>query len=211
MEDSRLMLLKEPALAEQAPEQPGLPASDKTLAEACRRGDPDAFRALFERYKDAIYSVALRYSGDQASAQDITQETFLKAFTAIHNFRGDAALKSWLYRLAVNCCFDQKRRRRRLTPLLDEVLAYLPSTQSGAFEDVLRAEVSGKVQAAVAGLSDAHRILIVLRYTEGLSYDQIAEVLGYSAGTVASRLSRIHRILERRLARFATQHKGGRS
>ena len=102
-----------------------LEESDKELIEACRRGDPDAFRALFELHKDQVYSIALRYSGDPAIAQDIAQETFLKLFTRIGSFRGESDFSSWLYRLVVNSCLDQKRKTRRLAPLLDEALAIL--------------------------------------------------------------------------------------
>jgi RNA polymerase sigma-70 factor (ECF subfamily) len=173
------------------------------LIEACRRGAPEAFRDLFDRYKDLVYTVAYRYSGEHAHAQDIAQETFLKVFVGIRNFRGESTLKSWLYRLTVNSCLDQKRRHRRLTPLLDEVLGMLQAPDLSALDDVLRAELSSHVRNVVADLSDEHRMLIVLRYTESLSYDEIAAIMNCSTGTIASRLSRIHKLLERRLARFA--------
>jgi RNA polymerase sigma-70 factor (ECF subfamily) len=180
-----------------------LEGSERELIEECRRGAPEAFRALFERYKDLVYSVALRYSGEPATAEDITQETFLKALVGLRSFRGDSGLKTWLYRLTVNSCLDQKRRRSRLTPLLDEALAILQTPDLSAFENLLRVELGAHVRTAIAALHDEHRILIVLRYTENLSYDEIAAILGISSGTVASRLSRAHKVLERRLARIA--------
>src|SRR3954451_13805398 len=100
-----------------------LEETDHQLIEECQRGQPDAYRALFEKYKDTVYSVALRFSGDPAVAQDIAQDTFLKLFSAIGTFRGDSNFESWLYRLVVNCCFDQKRRARRWAPLMDELLS----------------------------------------------------------------------------------------
>jgi RNA polymerase sigma-70 factor (ECF subfamily) len=184
-----------------------LEGSEKELIEACRQGAVEAFRELFDRYKDLVYTVAFRYSGEDAIAQDITQETFLKVFVAIRNFRGDANLKSWLYRLTVNSCLDQKRRTRRLIPLLDDFLGMLQAPDRSALDGVLRSELSGHVRTVVAGLSDKHRMLIVLRYTESLSYDEIAAIMNCSAGTVASRLSRIHKVLERRLSRFARGRK----
>jgi RNA polymerase sigma-70 factor (ECF subfamily) len=177
--------------------------SEQELIEDCRQGAPEAFHDLFDRYKDLVYTVAFRYSGEAALAQDIAQETFLKVFVSIRNFRGEANLKSWLYRLTVNSCLDQKRRTHRLMPLLDEFLGMLPTPELSALDGVLRAEVSGHVQTVVASLSDEHRMLIVLRYTESLSYDEIAGIMNCSAGTVASRLSRIHKLLGRRLSRFA--------
>jgi len=180
-----------------------LEESERELIEECRRGAPEAFRALFERYKDLVYSVAFRYSGEQSAAEDIAQETFLKALVGIRAFRGESGLKTWLYRLTVNSCLDQKRRRNRLTPLVDEALSILRAPDLTAFDDLLRAELSTRVRAVVATLHDEHRMLIVLRYTENLSYDEIAAVLGCSTGTVASRLSRVHKVLARRLARIA--------
>jgi RNA polymerase sigma-70 factor, ECF subfamily len=182
-----------------------LEKSDKQLIEACRRGDPDAFRALFELHKDQVYSIALRYSGDAVIAQDIAQETFLKLFTRIGSFRGQADFSSWLYRLVVNSCLDQKRKTRRLMPLLDDAIALLQAPDISAFDEVARAELSYHVRAVVESLGDDQRMLLVLRYTQGLSYDEIARILGMSNGTVASRLNRIHRTLERRLSRFATR------
>jgi RNA polymerase sigma-70 factor (ECF subfamily) len=185
-----------------------LEETDRELVEACQRGEAEAFRALFERYKDKVYSIALRYSGDGAAAEDIAQETFLKLFVGIGGFRGEASFSSWLYRLVVNSCLDQKRRAWRLTPLLDEALVMLRAPGQNALDGMMREEISAHLRAVLAGLSDEQRMLLVLRYTQALSYDEIGEILGTSAGTVASRLSRIHRTLERRLSRFA--EKGGR-
>jgi RNA polymerase sigma-70 factor, ECF subfamily len=185
-----------------------LEGSERELIEECRRGAPEAFRALFERYKDLVYSIAFRYSGERSAAEDITQETFLKTLVGIRSFRAESGLKTWLYRLTVNSCLDQKRRRSRLTPLLDEALALLPATDDlSALDGILRAELSSHVRAAVATLHDEHRMLIVLRYTENLSYDEIAAILGCSGGTVASRLNRAHKVLARRLSRLV--HRKG--
>jgi RNA polymerase sigma-70 factor (ECF subfamily) len=176
-----------------------LEATDKELVEGCQRGEPDALRALFERHKDKVYSIALRYSGDRTVAMDIAQDAFLKLFSGIHSFRGDSSFDAWLYRIVVNSCFDQKRRARRLIPLVDGLRDALRAPGASALEEVLRSELSGRVRSAVEGLPPEQRIVIVLRYTQGLSYDEIAEILGCSAGTVASRLNRAHKILGRRL------------
>ena len=173
------------------------------LIEACRRGEPEAFRALFERYKDKVYSIALRYAGDAAVAQDITQETFLKLFSAIGNFRGDSSFESWLYRLVVNCCFDQKRRTRRLVPIVDELLSALRAPDASILDEVLRAEMSAHIRSVVGSLPPQQRMVIVLRYTQGLSYDEIAGILGCSSGTIGSKLNRIHKVIARRLVLLA--------
>ena len=145
-----------------------LEETDKELVAGCLRGESEAFRALFERNKDRVYSIALRYSGDDAIAQDIAQETFLKLFVGLKSFR-EASFTSWLYRMVVNSCLDQKRSARRLMPLLDNVLAMIEAPDMSALDNVVRAELSGHVREVVASLPDEQRMLIVLRYTEGLS------------------------------------------
>jgi len=180
-----------------------LEETGEELIESCRRGDPEAFRALFEMYKDRVYSVALRYSGDATLAQDIAQETFVKLFSTIGSFRGDSRFESWLYRLVVNSCFDHKRRTRRLMPLFDGLRSVLRTPSASALDEMLRNETSVQLKSVIASLPPDQRMVIVLRYTQGLSYDEIAEIMGCSAGTVGSRLNRVHKLLETRLARLA--------
>lgn len=177
-----------------------LDASDREVIEACRRGDQDAFRVLFEAHKDRVYSIALRYSGDPAAAMDIAQDTFLKLLSRIQDFRGDSQFESWLYRLVVNACLDHQRRGRRWMPFLGELVDRLRSPRETVLHELMRAELQSEVQVVIGKLPPEQRIVIVLRYTEGLSYDQIAEILGCSAGTIASRLNRAHKFLERRLS-----------
>lgn len=185
-----------------------LDGAERELVESCQRGEREAFRALFELYRDKVYSIALRYTNDESSAMDIAQDTFLKLFSSIRDFRGQARLESWLYRLVVNSCLDHKRRRRRLLPFVGQCLEELRFTGESALHKLLQQELSEQVRSAVAGLPSDQRIVIVLRYTEGLSYEEIAEALGCSKGTVASRLNRAHSILERRLARLAKEEGG---
>jgi RNA polymerase sigma-70 factor (ECF subfamily) len=177
-----------------------LESNDRDVVEACRRGDPDAFRVLFETHKDRIYSIALRYSGDAAVAMDIAQETFLKLLSCIHDYRGEANFETWLYRVVVNKCLDHHRRGRRLMPLVNDFLNLIRTTGETVLHQLLRTEFEENVQHVVKTLSPEQRIVVVLRYTEGLSYEEIAGILGCSTGTVGSRLSRAHRVLERRLS-----------
>jgi len=176
-----------------------LEGSDRDLIEGCRRGDRESFRALFETHKDKIYSIALRFSGNEALAMDIAQDTFLKLFSSMAEFRGDSSFSTWVYRLVVNSCLDHKRRSWRLIPIADDVVAMLRAP-GDALHSLLRSEMQGRVQGAVEKLPADQRIVVVLRYTEGLAYEEIAEVLGCSIGTVASRLNRAHKALERRLS-----------
>ena len=170
------------------------------VIQACQRGDEEAFRVLFETHKDRVYSIALRYTGDSAAAMDIAQDTFLKLLSSIGQFRREASFESWLYRLVVNSCLDYHRRRRRFLPLLDEALDIFRAPSENALHDLLREEQEERVQQVVARLPEEQRIVVVLRYTEGLSYEEIADLLGCRRGTVASRLNRAHKALERRLS-----------
>jgi RNA polymerase sigma-70 factor (ECF subfamily) len=187
-----------------------LEQTERELVEACQRGEREAFRALFERHKDKVYSIALRYGGDTAIAMDIAQDTFLKLFSSIRSYRGDSSFESWLYRLVVNACFDQKRKTSRLMPLADELLDVLRAPGASALDEVVREEMSHRVRSVVESLPPEQRMVIVLRYTQGLSYEAIAGILGCSAGTIASRLNRVHKVLERRLSRFAGAKGGNR-
>ena len=176
-----------------------LESNDRDLVEACRRGERDAFRALFETHKDKVYSIALRFTGEESLAMDIAQDTFLKLFSSIAEFRGDSAFSTWVYRLVVNACLDHKRRSWRLIPIADELIAVLRSP-GDSLSALMHSEMRGRVRAAVDKLTSDLRITVVLRYTEGLSYEEIARILNCSTGTVASRLNRAHKALERRLS-----------
>jgi RNA polymerase sigma-70 factor (ECF subfamily) len=176
-----------------------LEGSERELVEACQRGERDAFRTLFELYKGKVYSVALRFAGEEAAAMDIAQDTFLKLFSRMQDFRGDAAFETWVYRMVVNSCLDHRRRQRRLMPLAEGFLRALRAP-GDSLADMLRSERARRVRAAVDRLSPDLRMVVVLRYTEGLAYEEIAAVLGCSTGTVGSRLNRAHKKLGKRLA-----------
>ena len=176
---------------------------DQDVIEGCQRGDEAAFRDLFESHKDKVYSIALRFSGDAGAAMDITQDTFLKLMDRISQFRGDSSFDSWLYRLVVNACMDHRRKQRRILPVLEGFFDSFRSPEESTLEHLMRDEMQQQVQEVVSRLAPDHRIVVVLRYTEGLSYEEIADLLNCSRGTVASRLNRAHKILERRLGALA--------
>ena len=169
-----------------------------TTAEAvelCRRGEREGFRLLYGLHADAVYSLALRFSGNEAAARDIAQEVFLKLFASIGGFRGEARFESWLFRLVVNACMDERRRTRRLVAL-EEVEMREPESQGRTTE---RAELKAAVHAAVLRLKPHLRMAILLRHVQGLSYDEMAAAMGCGKGTVASRLNRGHQELARLL------------
>ena len=168
---------------------------------ACQQGDRAAFQLLFETYKDKVFSIAVYSSdGDRALADDITQQIFLKLFTAIQQFRGDSEFTTWLYRLVVNACLDEKRRRRKLLPWGETVDIRKSSERKPQEKQYARREVAAAVQQAISELKPKFRLPILLKYIEGLSYEEIAGVMGCSKGTVASRLNRGHSQLAKRLA-----------
>lgn len=156
-------------------------------------------RTLYEQHKDRVYSIALRYSGDPAVAMDIAQDTFLKLISRMDQFRAEASFEAWLYRIVVNACLDHRRSHRRFQPLVDGFLDFFRPSKASALDDLLRDEKRQQIQEIVAKLPPEQRMVVILRYTEGLPYEEIAEIMGISKGTVASRLNRAHRILERRL------------
>jgi len=170
------------------------------IVESCRCGDREAFRALYDVYKDRVYSIALYFfHGERAVASDVTQQVFLKLMTSIGQFRGDAAFSTWLYRLVVNACLDVARRRTAdvavTTRSPQEPIA--PTTpQEEAFE---RTQLATSVRAAISTLPPKLRAAVLLRYFDDLSYEQMADALGCSMGTVASRLNRGHKMLAERL------------
>ena len=171
------------------------------VIEACQQGDRAAFQLLFETYKDKVFSIAV-YSigGDRSVADDVTQQIFLKLFTAIRQFRGDSEFTTWLYRLVVNACLDEKRRRRRLLPWGETVAMRNPGEKKPQEKQYARLEVAEAVRGAIAELKPKFRLPILLKYIEGLSYEEIASVMGCSKGTVASRLNRGHSQLAKRLS-----------
>src|SRR5580700_7769114 len=150
-----------------------LDANDREVIEACQRGDWDAFRLLFEAHRDRVYSIALRYCGNESAAMDIAQETFLKLFSSIRDFRGSASFDSWLYRIVVNRCLDHQRRVQRLIPFLEGLLDIVRTPADSVLEELLRAEMAKDVQKIVGTLSPEQRMVVVLRYTEGLGYEEI--------------------------------------
>ena len=183
---------------------------DGAVIEACQQGDRDAFQILFETYKDKVFSIAI-YStgGDRAVAEDVTQQIFLKLFTAIRQFRGDSEFTTWLYRLVVNACLDERRRRKRWLPWGEAVTTTNPSTRKPQEQQFDRLEVTAAVREAIAELKPNFRLPILLKYIEGLSYEEIATVMGCSKGTVASRLNRGHSQLAKRLAHLNNSEAWG--
>jgi RNA polymerase sigma-70 factor (ECF subfamily) len=173
------------------------------ILEACRRGDREAFRALYEAYKDRVYSIAFYFfHADADAAGEVTQQVFLKLMREMSRFRGDSAFSTWLYRLVVNACVDRSRSRRVDVIGADAATLDAIEARSGlSHEDLFaRREIATTVQRAISTLPPKLRAAILLRYFEDLSYSDMANALNCSINTVASRLSRGHRLLAKKLA-----------
>lgn len=174
------------ALAEAAPRTPG-----RDLALRHRYGDPAAFEEVYLRHADMVFGLALRMSGDREEAADLAQETFLRVFRHLGRFRGRSSLKTWIYRITVNCCRSKLRgraRRRLERPL--EQLGEVADGRSGPEERTLGHDLGRRLAAALAELPLVFREAVLLRDVQGLSYGEIGEVLGVRIGTVRSRIAR---------------------
>ena len=167
------------------------------ILESCRRGDREAFRALYEAYKDKVYSIALYYfHGDASAASDVTQQVFLKLIRGIEQFRGESGFSTWLYRMVVNACMDSVRRAKPRELDEDAVEMAAPAAQE---DEIARRQMQRRVQAALSAMPAKFRLPLLLRYFEDLSYTEMAEAMKCSMGTVASRLNRGHKMLAKKL------------
>jgi RNA polymerase sigma-70 factor (ECF subfamily) len=194
---------------------------DQELVVACQESSTLAlegdFRLLYDRYKDRIYNVCFRITGHSSDALDASQETFGILFRRIREFRFQSRFSSWVYRIAVNASIDLKRRAstRRLASLdaVRDILSpdrarFDPADESVEMpaNSASRHELESEIQRAIDRLSPKLRTIIVLRYLENLSYEELAETLAISLGTVKSRLSRAHGALDRELTPVLDKH-----
>jgi RNA polymerase sigma-70 factor (ECF subfamily) len=170
---------------------------DSELIARFKTGNPSAFEAVVLRYQDRIYNLCRYMLRDPRDAQDAAQDVFLKAYRALKDLRPDSSLYTWLYRIAVNTCLDYKRRSKR-EALRNEPLAEdLPSDEPLPEQRYESREVTEAIQLALQKLPEKLRAVIVLREIEGCSYEEIAQILRTSVGTVKSRISRAREELRR--------------
>lgn len=185
--------------------------AEKTLIERCQAGDMKAAEALFRRYHAPIHALVARMVGAGPEAEDLVQETFLKAFKNIGGFRGASSFKTWLYQIATNTCLNHLAKAERKyihdsldSPVSGDVDATLGDrlASGGATPDEVAeaSEVYRRVQEAVERLSPEFRSVLVLRDLQDLSYEEVSETLGVNLGTVKSRLARARKQVQQWLA-----------
>jgi RNA polymerase sigma-70 factor (ECF subfamily) len=171
------------------------PADDYAAVRAAQRGDTAAFAWLVRRHQRRAIAVAIGLLHDREDARDACQEAFLRAYRALHTFDGQAQFNTWLHRILVNLCIDRLRRPHHGVVALDDVDDFLASDDDPArhAED---AELGGRIGAALDQLSDVHRTTLVLRELQGFSYQEIADAMHCSLGTVMSRLFHARRRMQ---------------
>jgi RNA polymerase sigma-70 factor (ECF subfamily) len=176
---------------------------EAALVARLRTRDLRAFEELVIAYQHRVFGVALRMLGSRGEAEEIAQETFLRAYRALPEFRGEARLGTWLYAIASRLCLNRLASpARRLARDDPDALTEAPSPEPDAVAALERAELDGAVREAIAALPEDRRIVVILRDLEGLSYEEIAEVLALEPGTVRSRLHRARMDLKAKLERF---------
>jgi RNA polymerase sigma-70 factor (ECF subfamily) len=177
---------------------------DKSLIEACRAGNTEAFGFLVSRYQDRLYPTIFRLTGCAEEAHDLLQDAFLRAFEKLERFQGESSFYTWVYRIAVNLALSGRRRRRPVLRLNHDVGgSSLDPTYDPAESDpsapLERAERDRLIQDALNALAADHRAVVVMKEFDGLHYEEIAAMLGIPVGTVRSRLHRARCELRDRL------------
>lgn len=171
-------------------------------------GNMDAFEQLILQYERRVYTIAYKYMGNHEDASDMAQEAIIKAYQSIGSFRGDAAFGTWLGKITANQCLDElrKRKKQQTTSLEDtleleegSVKKEIESPAATPEEHAIRQETVSYMQMLIGELKEEYRAVVILRELEGYSYEEIADILSCSLGTVKSRISRARLYLKERI------------
>lgn len=181
---------------------------EKKLLERAKKGDVEAFESLVEVYQKKVYNIALRMIGNPHDAEELAQEVFIRVFKSLAGFKEQAQFSTWIYRITINTCLDElrKRKNRRVVYLDQEIDTGENEIKRQLEDDRPTPDVSAEknelrklVQDAIQKLPENHRIILILRDLNGMSYDEIAKVLKSPEGTVKSRISRARQALKKLL------------
>ena len=180
--------------------------TDQQLVQRAQRGDLRAFDLLVLKYQGRIAALVGRYLSDAGEVEDVTQEAFVKAYLALGKFRGDSAFYTWLYRIAANAAKNHlvaKRRRPGADATIEDAEGFdeggLLSESASPEALAMGVELAEVVESALNALPDELRAALMLREFDGLSYDDIADVLGCPVGTVRSRIFRAREAIDQRV------------
>ncbi len=183
---------------------------DLVLIERTKLGDRSAFNDLIYKYEKRAYQYAYRLTSNNEEASDIVSDAFVRVFNAVHNFKGQSAFTTWLYRIITNCYLDaRKKDKSRYTVSLDNALQsddgeferQVVDPNASPVEDTERHERERLVQVALGKIPEYQRAMLVMYHVENLSYEEIAEALDLPIGTVKSRLNRARLSLRDHLMR----------
>ncbi|WP_281889636.1 RNA polymerase sigma factor [Paenibacillus sp. YYML68] len=166
--------------------------TDEQLVELIQEGDEQAYRILIQRYQDYIYTLVYRMVEHRETAEDLTQEVFIKLFRSLARFRGDSLLKTWLYRLTVNLVTDYRRSQKRkpYEAVLDKVKGWFGDRREEPEAKAVQQEERESVQRLLAGMPDKYRLVLYLYHYKQLSYQEISDVTGLPLKTIETRLYR---------------------
>ena len=183
-----------------------MPNMEQHLIQRALKGDQEAFAALVTEHQRYIYNLALRLLKDEEEALDLAQETFVRAWTALPNFRGQSQFRTWLYRIATNLCYNRlPNLRRSLNDLGDDVISEVPETDlafGNPAHGLESRELRSYLHKAIDELDGNYRLLISLRYQDELPYEEIATMLNLPLGTVKTGLFRAKEQLRRALEKY---------
>jgi len=181
--------------------------NDAVVVAQVLAGDRDAFRVVVERHSQTLFRLAYRMPGNEQDAEDVVQETFLRAYRQLNKFEARSSFSTWLYRIAVNCSLDQSRKRRQQDerqatphPEMPDPLLSLPSTDPSTERLVLSAEVRKKVEATLNELTEKEKAAFVLRHYEGMSIEEVGRAMGLRANAAKNNIFRAVQKLRRALA-----------
>lgn len=181
--------------------------ADYDLVRKAKAGDGRAYDTLVEMYRDAVFNVIYRMVRNKQEAEDLTQETFIKAYNSINSFNETYAFSTWLFKIATNHCIDFFRKRKLVTHSLDEPIKYkdeeikheYPTEEPTVEHKMVASEKSQIIHQAINKLPEKYRMAIILRHHEEKSYEEIAQILDLPLGTVKARIFRAREMLKKYL------------
>ena len=176
--------------------------TDACLIERFAKGDAAAFDCLFLKYQDYVYNICLGVVGNPEDARDCTQETFLKVYKNAKEFRGQSALSTWIYRIAVNQCLGSLRKKPKspVASLDDENCKELPDTAPPPWVNAERKAEEQEIREIMEGLTPDYKAVLVLRYYQELSYEEMMQVLGWNLAVVKVKLHRARQAFAKQYA-----------